>query len=322
VPEFAGRLGAGMIVFGPETLTGRFFISPSSSIVQPMNIHYQNHNAHLRSMLLERLRPMLAPSGAAGRYQHGNRLFSYCSIDRERLKAIELSHPLIGILLRGMKEVWLGDTVHVFEPGTVFVLPRGVRMDIVNIPAERNSYESLVLEVPSLPPAIPPLVGGRPHIGNGAQFSLTLNTDLVDALVHAATSIASDAVSETVKTLRLTEMLIMMQPLAAAQPLFRTSLSDEVAWLIRGAPSETWTVERVAARLGLGASTLRRRLASEDQSFRKILRTERLNAGRSAIASGASSVAAAEAAGYHSRSHFARRYRESYGTSPNGRRVD
>ncbi|WP_368904456.1 AraC family transcriptional regulator [Taklimakanibacter lacteus] len=44
-----------------------------------------------------------------------------------------------------------------------------------------------------------------------------------------------------------------------------------------------------------------------------------MRAGQAAIAKGASSLSAAEAAGYASRSHFARRYRESYGTSPSGR---
>lgn len=272
-------------------------------------------------MLLERLRPMTAPSGTAGRYQHGNRLFSYCSIDRERLKAIQLPNPIIGIILRGLKEVWLGDAIHIFEPGMVFVLPGGVQMDVVNIPAERNSYESFLLEVASLPSGISPLIGSPQCGRNGWQFNIPLDTDLVDALAHAATSIASDAMGEAVKTLRLAEVLTLMQPLAAARPLFRTGLSEEVAWLIRAAPSENWTVERIAERLGLAASTLRRRLASEGQSFRNILRTERLKAGRSVLVSGASSLAAAEAAGYSSRSHFARRYRESYGTSPMGRRT-
>lgn len=286
-----------------------------------MNIHYKGQGADLSSTLLERLRPMTAPSGTDGRYQHGNRLFSYCSIDRERLKAVEFPHPIIGIILRGLKEVWLGDTVRVFEPGTVFVMPRGVRMDVVNIPAERHSYESLLLEVPALPPGISPFIGGPRAGGSDWQFCVPLNSDLVDALVHAATSIASDAVGEALKTLRLAEVLTLMQPLAAARPLFETSLSEEVAWLIRAAPSQAWTVERVAARLGLGASTLRRRLTSENQSFREILRHERLQAGRSVLASGASSQAAAEAAGYSSRSHFARRYREIYGTSPMRRGV-
>ena len=284
-------------------------------------MHYKpTDDAELRSMLVDRLRPLMAPSGTAGRYAHGHKLFSYCSIDRERLKAIELSCPLIGIMLRGLKEVWLGDTMHIFEPGTVFVLPAGVRMDVVNIPASNNaSYESLLLEVPALPSGMTPLIGNLGKGSDGWQFRIPLDTDIVDALVHAATSIVSDAMGETVKTLRLIEVLTLLQPFTAARPLFRASLPDEVSWLIRSAPSEVWTVERVAERLGLGASTLRRRLATENRSFREILRSERLRAGQSALAAGASSFAAAEAAGYSSRSHFARRYRENFGTTPRGR---
>ena len=286
-----------------------------------MNIYSNTQGVDLSAILLEQLRPLTAPSGTDGRYQHGNRFFSYCSLDRERLKAVELPHPIIGIILRGLKEVWLGGTVHVLEPGTVFVMPRGVRMDVVNIPAERHSYESLLLEVPALPPGISPLIGVPRAGGDDWQFGVPLNSDLVDALVHAATSIASDAVGDALKTLRLAEVLTLMQPLAAARPLFETSLSEEVAWLIRAAPSQAWTVERVAAQLGLGASTLRRRLTAENKSFREILRHERLQAGRTVLMSGASSQAAAEAAGYSSRSHFARRYRETYGRSPVRRSV-
>jgi hypothetical protein len=157
-----------------------------------MNVHHRlRDNPDLSSALLERLRPMLAPVGTTGRYQHGNRLFSYCSIERERLKAIELPWPVIGIVLRGLKEVWLGETAHVFKSGTVFVLPGRVEMDVVNIPTERGPYESLLLEVPSLPPGMAPSIGQRPVIGS-AGFTIPLDTDLVNALVHAATSIVSE----------------------------------------------------------------------------------------------------------------------------------
>lgn len=280
-------------------------------------------DADMRSMLVERLRPMMAPSGTAGRYPHGRQLFSYCSIDRERLKAIALPCPILGIMLRGLKEVWLGDTCHVFQPGTVFVLPAGVAMDVVNIPAgPTSSYESLLLEVPTLPAGLSPLITGEKGLiaPAGDDFRVPLSLDLIDTLVHAATAIASEAVGEAVKAIRFTEVLTLLRPLAAARPLFQASLPEEVAWLIRSAPSEAWTVERVAGRLCLGASTLRRRLALDGRSFRQILRTERLRAGQVALASGASSVAAAEAAGYASRSHFSRRYRETFGMTPTGRR--
>jgi AraC-like DNA-binding protein len=302
----------------------RFFIGTSCGIVSTMNIHYKSSDdAHLRSMLVERLRPMMAPDGTAGRYAHGHQLFSYCSLDRERLRAIELPCPLIGIMLRGRKEVWLGDATHFFEPGTVFVLPARVPMDVVNIPAgSTSSYESLLLEVPALPSGMAPLTGGeKTNVRDGdRQFRVPLDADLVHTLVHAATAIASEALGEAVKAVRLMEVLTLLRPITAARPLFEASLPDEVAWLIGSAPSEDWTVERVADRLGLGASTLRRRLAATGTSFRNVLRTERLRAGQTALAAGATSFAAAEAAGYASRSHFARRYRESFGQSPSGRR--
>ncbi|KQV40791.1 MULTISPECIES: helix-turn-helix domain-containing protein [unclassified Rhizobium] len=288
-----------------------------------MNLHLPIDNeAQLRSALVERLRSMRAPPGTAGRYDHGRQLFSYCSLDRERLKAIELPSPIIGIILSGRKEVWLGDTPHLFEPGTVFVLPARVPMDVVNIPAGlTSSYESLLLEVPSLPSGVAPIfrnetIGGS---DDGRTFRVPLNTDLVDSLVHAATAIWGQAL-DAIKTVRLLEVLTLLRPIAAARPLFETDLSQKVAWLIGSGPSEDWTVERVATRLGLGASTLRRRLSAEGTSFRAVVRSQRLQAAQTALASGASSLAAAEAAGYASRSHFARRYKESYGMSPTGRR--
>lgn len=158
---------------------------------------------------------------------------------------------------------------------------------------------------------------GREQISRA--FGVTLSDDLVEALSHAATVIRSQEMSEAVQALRLSEVLTLLRPRPEARALFTQALHDEVAWLIGSAPTEDWTVERVAKAVGLGGSTLRRRLAAEGSSFRALLRQERLRAGQLAIAAGASSLSAAEAAGYTSRSHFARRYRESYGRSPSGR---
>ncbi|TPM40919.1 AraC family transcriptional regulator [Mesorhizobium sp. B2-3-4] len=283
-------------------------------------MHFKNDaETELKSALVTRLRHLMAPAGTNGRFFHGNQLFSYCSIDRERLKSVELPSPILGIMLRGQKEVWLGDVAYTFEPGTVFILPSKVPMDVVNVPASLSSpYESLLLEVASLPRGIAP-DGAAPFetgADAGRRFQAPLSMDLVDALVHAATAIADSDTGERVKALRLSEVLTILRPCTAARPLFETSLAERVAWLVRSDPAGEWSVARIAASMALGASTLRRRLANEGCSFRHILRQERLQAGRDALLSGAPSCAAAEAAGYTSRSHFARRYRESFGTSP------
>lgn len=272
--------------------------------------------------LLDRLRPMAAGKLKPGMNAYAEQLFIYCCFDREKVKALELDCPMVCIVLHGQKEVWLGDRTQVFPAGSVFVLPGGVPMDVVNIPDETNGlYVALRLDVPSLPEGIPPLsTAERLKGGEAGCVSLPLSEDLVEALCHAATTIADGTIGETIKRLRMTEVLALLRPLPEARLLFCQSLSEEIAWLIATAPSEPWSVADMAEQLGIGASTLRRRLSSEGASFRAILRRERLKAGQNAISSGASSIAAAEAAGYASRSHFSRRFRETFGTSPTGRR--
>jgi AraC-like DNA-binding protein len=49
------------------------------------------------------------------------------------------------------------------------------------------------------------------------------------------------------------------------------------------------------------------------------LRQTRMDAAQRALASGAAIALAAEAAGYASRSHFARHFRSAFGTTPSGR---
>lgn len=289
-------------------------------MVPAMNIQANLHEQHLRASLLQRLRPLMARR-SGGMHVHGEQLFSYCALDRERIAAAQLPDPVIGIVLRGTKEVWLGDTGHVFPPGSVFVLPGGVPLDVVNIPGdESGAYESLLFAVPELPPGVErPPVRKAPQAGMRREFGVPLTPDLVEAFSHAATIIADGASSQAIKKLRLAEVLTLLRPVPAASVLFHLGLAEEVALMIAGAPAQDWTVPRVATRLRLGESTLRRRLKAENRTFRGILREERLRAARAALAAGASSLAAAEAAGYASRSHFSRRYREAFGTSPGGR---
>jgi len=272
---------------------------------------------HLRAELVYRLRPMMARR--PGTHVHGEGLFSYCVIDRERLVAIRPQYPIIGIILQGAKEIWLGDVVARLTPGTVFVLPAGKPLDVVNIPGATGLYESLIMEVRDIPDAVPPLTAAERRLVAGPAFRVGLTPDLCHALIHAATTIADDTAADMLKTMRLTEVLTLLRPIPAARGLFHRNLSGDVAWLLARAPSEAWTVERLAGVLGLGASTLRRRLAAEGRSFRVLLRDARLNAARRILDGGASSLAAAEASGYTSRSHFARRYRQRFGISPRGR---
>lgn len=280
-----------------------------------MDTHYFEPNP--AKAFVRRLQALL-PSARSGFNSHARHLFSYCSLDRERIVSVRMKHPSILVVLQGCKEVWVGGRVQAFGAGSVFVLPSDLLMEVVNIPGEDGAclYEAMIMEVPNLPAGIAPLpTSSVPTL----DFSVTPGTDLMEALVHAATAISDHDQSEALKALRMAEVLTLMRPHPAAACLFHVALADQVAWLIAGDPTHDWTVADLAGRVGIGVSTLRRQLAAAGTSFRAIVSRERLRIGREAMQSGALSVAAAEAAGYASRSHFSRRYREHFGTTPTGR---
>lgn len=264
------------------------------------------------SRLLHGLGRFRAPLGS-GTIPHGETMFSYCALHRERLLAVELPNPLMGIVLSGRKEVWRGSVADVLMPGTLFALPRGVPLDILNVPGDRSgSYQSLVLEIRArdLPDLEPPPAPGA------VGLAVPLDDVLVEAVLHAAASLAEGPARGTVRASRVTELLALLHDVPEARPLFERTMADRVARLVRGDLARGWTAPEVAGRLAVSESTLRRRLAGAGVSFSRLLRTERMAAARRHIAAGEGSQAAAMAVGYASRAHFARAYRAAFGTNP------
>lgn len=138
-------------------------------------------------------------------------------------------------------------------------------------------------------------------------------------MAHAATAIAATPARGDIKALRLAEMLALMQADPAARHIFTRDLAEDLAWRIAARPDHGWTVAEAAREMGLGASTLRRRLAEAGTGFRDIVTGARMAAARRLIEGGAAAGEAAGATGYASRSHFARRYRAAHGRLPSGR---
>lgn len=261
-------------------------------------------------------------AGAAGTLPHGRQLFSYCALERERLAAVVLPHPLIGMVLSGRKEVWRGDAAEAMLPGTMFVLPPQVPFDIWNTPGERAGYQSLILEIHPEDVADVPHSEAGPRSGqtdrSGAGLAVRLTSALVGAVIHAATALADgpEAVGAAVRAARLRELLALLSGDPAAAPLFDRTMRARLVQLVRGDLSRGWTAGAAAERLAVSESTLRRRLAAEGTGFAAVLRAERMEAARAHISTGAGSQAAALAVGYASRAHFARAYRAAFGENP------
>lgn len=279
-------------------------------------------NAHARPApdLAARLVAGMTPladrlSGRDGGPAPADRYVStYCALRRERIRQVETRHPLICVVMSGSKEIWIGERDEVAPAGSLLILPAGVRMDIVNLPDPVTGlYESVIVEVAELPQMVAPPPPRRGQAG----LSVRLTPDLVEAVIHAAGTVLKDAQSQALCTHRLAEVLLLLRDAPAAAVLFDRSVAGRVAQKVASDAARSWTVAGIARELNLGASTLRRRLAEEGTSFRQVVTAARMDSARQLLLSGRASVAeAALIAGYASRSHFARRFRERFGTLP------
>lgn len=306
----AGRTGSHFV---PETLNRL----RKSSLPASLGV-MSDTSQTLARQLLQALRPFAHDrkegDSSAGVRPHGAQLFSYCCFEMERLARVSNEKPVIGIVLSGAKEFWLGDAGQRFVAGDVFIFPARVEVDVVNVPAEGNGiYESLLVEVDSVPESIRQLrpAGSFPH--QGLDMRVPLTSELVEALTHAAAVLAASDHATALAQHRLAEVLLLLRTVPAAACLYDMSLADRVAWVVLKAPAHRWTAQDIGRALGMGASTLRRRLSGEGTSLRDVLASTRMKLAHEILTRGDGNVtAAAGAAGYSSRSHFGRQFRNVY----------
>ncbi len=255
-------------------------------------------------------------------HHHCSQMFTYCCFAAERVVAFEPPHAVIGIVLSGAKEFWIGDQGHRYTAGHVFILPKDIKVDVVNIPDERHGlYESLCVQVLEVPPS---LAIAETKAGHRGHFDgeVKLTPALVDALSHAALSLAASDQALAIAKHRLNEVLMLLHGDPAARSLYDVSLVERITRMVAADPTMDWTAQRIAGKIGMGASTLRRRLQQDGTSLREVLASARMRVARSLLESGTVNIsAAAEAAGYASRSHFVRRYRSIFGAAPSEHRV-
>ncbi len=284
------RLGPEMAKLGPETLTPLILFWGHRRYSLNMTLQNPHDEAPLRADLLRRL--------AHKRLRHENgmkelgvNVFTYGCIARERIASVRMRLPVIGVVLCGTKEVWLGDRCQTLPAGSLFVLPRAVSLDVVNLPDERlGLYESLLMEMDGLPVGVEPLTQNERGPAVPGRFLLPMTRDLVEAVAHAAATLTQAPARDRICALRLAEIMMLLRHCPEARPLFDQSTADNVTWQLQSAPSEAWSVERVARLLGIGGSTLRRQLAAEGRTFRQLLMDVRMKTAHAALQAGAGST--------------------------------
>ncbi len=108
--------------------------------------------------------------------------------------------------------------------------------------------------------------------------------------------------------------------LAGGAPEADRRLAAKALALMRGAPGEAWTVERLARELAMSPSSFARHFrAGAGTTPARALASARLEVARALLGRGERVLDVALAAGFGSGSAFARAWRRRYGTAPRRR---
>lgn len=269
----------------------------------------------------------------AGKRPNRPALWTFLARDREHYSELRVDRTILVVVIEGCKEIADRRGLHRFARGSTLLLPAGWTGTVVNEPDGRSGqYRALVLEFPG--DMVRRLLSAHPR--QSARQSapsrprppdsrIALTPTLAEAVLHTAAGLTADPpASPHIVEHRCMEVLLALLEEGTwwLGPGTPGSTAEAVRQLVRAHPDRPWTSDSVARELGLSPATLRRRLAGEDCSLRALLRDERVAHARHLLETDGLSVQeAAEACGYASRSHFARRVRSATGANPSHLRL-
>ena len=253
------------------------------------------------------------------------KLATYHARAVETIRDMTIDEPALIVVLDGIKEVHIAGDLFEFGPGEPFVLPAGRAFDIVNRPDETSGrYRAVFITLPrdlvrrvspgaSAPPGTAAAASARkPH-----DPGIDLTPQTVDTIAHAAMALRRTGLDASLAEHRVMEILLLIGHVPAIAQSGAATVSERARHHIALAPMDPWRGQDLARLLGLSTATLRRRLAEEGTSLRRILTAERMRRARAMIDDGERNIAAiAAACGYSSRSHFAASFRSAHGSSP------
>jgi AraC-like DNA-binding protein len=216
----------------------------------------------------------------------------------------------------------LGERKLEILPGELLLLPGGCTVEIGNHPGPRGEpYLGLAMAFPpasieqfrrsygtEIPDNIRPL------------WSASAPGDMVTAMAQWLEWCMHHPVDPSLARHRQVEILMLLARAGIAGNLLldrEAAWHERVAQLIALDPARDWSAGELCRRLGIGESTLRRRLNQEGVGFRQVLEESRMVTALALLQETFWPVGqVAEAVGYNSHSRFSERFKRRFGLSP------
>lgn len=240
------------------------------------------------------------------------------------LRRVPMLTSILCQVRQGEKQLQWGDRSMRAGPRQLVLMPAGQELGMANHPGASGFY---VADVVSLSADVLQAFRAR-HGGTivaqsahrtATELCVPLDRHTGAAWTNLLACLASDA-PPALRSHAVEGVLLALCLAGHAGPLLvdrSDPLAARITQLLMLAPAQAWTVAEVAARLHIGASTLRRRLADEGSGFGAILEQVRLGLALQNLQGTRRPIGEiAAACGYASASRFSVRFRQHYGLSP------
>lgn len=245
--------------------------------------------------------------GAAGRVIQHARLTSH---------RITAEMATLIVVENGTKTARWSGGIHAAQPGNAIALFAGETLDLTNSPDGEGNYcahwiswaPSLTRTV-GLADATQAPVRLLPHLSEGFYNAYRAAFDSLSAVETVPAPIAEH---------RLREVLLWLRECGVIFPSKEdTRMTSRLRKLIAEKPAGNWSLEEVARRLHSTTPTVRRKLASEETSYRNLLADVRMSHALTLLQNTDLAILeVAGAVGYDSPSRFTTRFRLRFGYLP------
>lgn len=234
------------------------------------------------------------------------------------VKSVDVERSQLAIVLRGTKSVRCGQQRLNYQPGDLFVMTAGCRLDVVNRP-DSSDGRYLTVAIPLCEEVLTaarllwghPIQQTAPAISkvplDGFADEILAWADAVDEQHDAAARLALTSLTIHLCRLGYTTLLIPPAP----------STKDRVRALVARHPEREWRSSDFERELGMSGATLRRRLVEEQTCLRDVISDARLACALDLLYTTRWPVkTVADKVGYQSAPNFVRRFKHRYGLEP------
>lgn len=243
------------------------------------------------------------------------------AVQGHAIKSAELSEPVLVLPLLGSKRLRDETPWQDVGPGQLMVVPGARRVDMEHRPDRlTGEYVAVGLFVPESVRAAARRLWDRPVpglAGEVAVLALTAHPELTEGWRQWALAVEQGrALQADHALLGLVLRLCELGHAGLLAPV-ELRLAARIHAMVAERPARDWSSDDIERATGLSGATLRRRLADEGTSLRRVLVEARLACALQLLYTTRLPVkTVAQRVGYRSVSSFVRRFGERYGVEP------